>query len=46
MRVGKLYSLSSPFSIDLLRAISEKLQTNNLHLIRNDRLREDRSFTK
>lgn len=34
MKGEKLCSLPSPFSIDLLRAISEKLQTNNLHPIK------------
>lgn len=34
MKAEKLWSLSSPLSIDLLRAISEKLQTNNLHPIK------------
>lgn len=33
MKVEKLCPLSSPLSIDLLRAISEKLQTNNLHRV-------------
>lgn len=34
MKAEKLCSLPSPFSIDLLRAISEKLQANNLHPIK------------
>jgi hypothetical protein len=41
MKVEKLCPLSSPLSIDLLRAISEKLQTNNLHPIKKKELKED-----